>query len=96
MSHLYKMTKWQGASGRWYANDTTDLVSNSAKWYAPARLLRIPLTDYIELLRNTYSATIVKYSPEKDYLHFYWEKESDANRFVLWINKQSKANQWIV
>lgn len=96
MVHLFKMTEWQGSSGRWYCNDITDLAGPSAKWWAPARVLNISLTDYIMLLRDTYNATVVKYNPEKDVLSVYWDKQTDVHRFVLYVNKEAKRKNFMV
>ena len=93
MAHVYKVSQWQGASGRWYCNDVADLAGPSAKWYTPARMLGISLCDYVLLLKDKFNASGFKYNEEKDVLIFSWEKESDAHRYLLWINKMArKAN----
>jgi hypothetical protein len=52
MAHQYKVSKWKSGSDHWYCNDVTKLSEISAKWWIPARLLNISLTDYILLLKN--------------------------------------------
>ena len=96
MAHLFKMTEWQGSSGRWYCNDTTDLAGPSAKWWTPARMLNTSLTDYIIMLKDKFNATIVKYCPETDVLIFYWDKQIDIHKFILYINKESKKKNFMV
>ena len=54
MAHLYKTQEWKSSSGKWYCNDTTELAGMASKWWAPARILGISLTDYVLLLKNKY------------------------------------------
>ena len=96
MAHLYKLTGWQGGSGRWYCNDITDLTNLSAKWWVPARMLNISLTDFIIMLKDTFNATIGKYYPDTDVLTFYWDKQVDMNKFILYINRESKKKNFMV
>ena len=60
MAHLYKVSEWQGASGKWYCNDVADLAGPSAKWYTPARMLGISLCDYVLLLKNEFKVSSMK------------------------------------
>ena len=96
MAHLYKTVDWQGASGKWYCNDVSDLAGVSGKWWVPARMLGLSLPDYILMLKEKFNATIVKYNPETNYLHFYWEKYSDCHKYVLYINKESRNRKFMV
>ena len=96
MAHLYKVSQWQSASGRWYCNDVADLAGPSAKWWIPARLLNISLNDYILLLKDRFNADIILYNEENDVLIFSWKKESDAHRYLLWINRKSREQKFMV
>lgn len=90
MSKFYKSTEWQSSSGRWYANCVDDLANVSGKWWVPARILNLSLTDYIFLLKDTFKATVVKYNKDTDVLIFYWDNYNDAHKYVLYINKEAK------
>ena len=93
MAHLYKVSEWQGTSGKWYCNDVADLAGPSAKWYTPARMLGISLCDYVLLLKNEFKVSSMKYNPDTDVLIFSWDKQADCHKYVLWINKMArKAN----
>ena len=95
MAHLYKVSQWQGGSGKWYCNDVTDLAGPSAKWWMPARMLGISLCDYILLLKNRFNADIILYNEENDVLIFSWKKETDCHKYVLWINAESRKRKFI-
>ena len=96
MAHLYKTTIWQGSSGRWYCNDVTDLAGPSAKWWVPARMLGMKLTDYILLLKDSFNANIHEYNADTDVLIFSWDNQSDANKYKLWINSKAKKANFMV
>ena len=96
MAHLYKTQEWQSPSGKWYCNDTTELAGMASKWWVPARILGISLTDYVLLLKNKYNATIVKYNLEKDILIFYWDKQVDCHKYVLAINAAARKKVFTI
>lgn len=96
MAHLYKTQEWQSPSGRWYCNDTTELAGMASKWWVPACILGISLTDYVLLLKEQYHATIVKYNLEKDVLIFYWDKKVDCHKYVLAINAAARKRNFTI
>lgn len=96
MSHILKYSEWQSPSGVWYCNDTSDLAGLSSKWWIPARMLGISLTDYILLLKDEFNATIVKYNSDTDILIYHWKNYADCHRFLLWINRMSKKANFII
>lgn len=96
MAHLYKVTEWEGGSGRWYVNDVADLAGPSAKWWTPARMLNMSLTDYIIMLKDQFNATIVSYNRDTDALIFYWDTYVAAHKYVLWINKIARQQNFMV
>ncbi len=96
MAHLYHCEEWQAGSGRWYCNDIKDLNGVSAKWWAPARMLSISLTDYIIMLKEDFHATIVSYNKDTDVLIFYWDRYADAHRYVLYINSKARKINFMV
>lgn len=96
MAHLYKVEEWCGGSKKWYCNDVSDLSGVSGKWWVPARMLNISLTDFILLLKEQFNATIVTYNEHTDVLIFNWDKYIDCHRYVLWINKESRKRNFIL
>lgn len=97
MAHLYKLSEWQSSSGNWwYCEDVSDLAGPSAKWWAPARVLGLSLTDFILLLRDKYHATIGKYNPDTDYLDIKWVSYSDMHKYVLYVNKVARSKNFMV
>ena len=96
MAHLYRCQEWQSPTGKWNCNDVQDLAGISGKWWVPARMLNLSLTDYILLLKNKFNATIVKYNKEIDFLNFHWESYTDCHRYVLWINAESRKRQFFI
>lgn len=95
--HIYEATLWESAGGnRYYVNDVKDLGGISGKWWVPARMLGMELTDYILMLRDTFKATVESYNKEKDFLSFYWTNKNDANKYKLWINKEAKKRKFSV
>jgi len=96
MAHTLKLTEWQSPTGHWYANDVSDLAGIAGKWWVPARLLGISLEDYVLLLKDTYNATIVKYNAETDILIYYWNNYNDMHKFVLFLNKRARQENFIV
>ncbi len=91
--HLYQMTYWEAASGRWYTNDIKNLASTSAKWYAPMRVLNLKVEDYIKLLLS-FHVIDLRYCDKTDYLAFCFKKEKDEKDFCSYINKAAKKKNF--
>lgn len=93
MSHLLKLTEWQGAT-LWYCADIEELGrKDSGKWWHIPRMLNLPLIDYILLLKDKYKAEGFQYSIETDTLVFGWKKQSDMRIFKNAMNAAArKAN----
>jgi len=96
VTHILKYSEWQSGSGRWYANDVENLAGISGKWWIPARMLGMSLTDYILLLKDVFNADIHAYNEVTDTLVFSWRNYNDAHRFVLWINQKARKAKYMV
>ena len=96
MAHLYKVSEWKSPTGKWYCNDLQDLAGISGKWWVPARMLGISLTDYIVALKTSFNATIVEYHKSTDVLIFYWDNYADLHKYALWINEKAKKANFMV
>jgi hypothetical protein len=96
MAHLYKVSEWEGACGRWRCNDVQDLAGISGKWWVPARMLGMSLTDYILLLKDEFHADIESYYEPNDVLLFSWKDYASCHKYVLWINSMARKANFIV
>ena len=102
MAHLLKVAEWQDTAGRWRVADTSDLANDSAAWWHPARMLNMPLEEYVNLLINEYHADIDGWFPEsnngKSLLLFSWSNEnySYAHKYLLYINRISRNKNWSI
>lgn len=95
MKHLYKMSEWQSPTGKWYCNDIEDLSGIAGLWWIPARLLNIPLVDFVSMLVYEYNA-MVSYNIERDVLIYSWDKQSEMRRFKNYINKKARETNFMI
>lgn len=95
MAHLYKASEWEDGAGHWHVADVQDLAHNSAVWWLPARLLNIPLVDFILKLKEEFHAEI-HYFPENSFMFFYWKDYNDAHKYLLWINRMARHGNWTI
>ena len=96
MSHLYKETEWQTATGRWMCNDTTDLSANGGKWWVPARMLQISLVDYVKLLIEKFQVDYIRYIQDADVLIFWWKSQAAMRKYKNWINAEARKRNFYV
>lgn len=94
--HILRYQEWQSPTGRWYCNDVSDLGGISGKWWVPARMLNISLTDYVTFLKDEYNAIIDTYNIETDILIYHFDSYTDAHKFVLYINRIARNKQFLV
>ena len=93
---LLHYEEWQGSSGLWYCNDTSDLCSARSYWWAPARMLNISPVEFVQLLINQFHPDKISYNPEADVLIYGWNKIADERVFKNWINAQARKYQFII
>lgn len=96
MAKLYKVTEWEDPLGKWWSNNVQELATISAKWWVPARMLNMSLTDYILMLKNEYNANIISYHPDSDVLIFNWTNYADCHKYTLFINAKARKLNYIV
>lgn len=96
MAHLYHVEQWESPSGRFLCNDVKDLGGISGKWWVPARMLGLSLTDYILLLKDNFNADIESYYEPTDVLLFSWKKKEDCHKYVLYINSIARKKNFQV
>lgn len=96
---LYKMSEWE-VNERWYVGNTDDLVKGSNRWWLPARMLNMPIEEYILMLVNKYHAGHLKFYDygEKDkrgsLLIYSFDKYKDAHRFLLDMNREARNKKF--
>jgi len=99
---VFKAVEWKDGINRWHVADTSDLANDSAAWWIPARILNLPLTDFILLLKNEYKADIDGWFPEsnngKSLLLISWSNEnySYAHKYLLYINRIARNKNWTI
>lgn len=92
MKQIIKFSEWQGGAGEWRVADTTTWTP----WWTPARILNIPVTDFVLLLKDKYNVKDFFYSKEKNLLFWSWENYNDAHSFLLFINRKARENKFYV
>lgn len=97
MAHLFKMSEWEsGAGDRWYCGDIEDLGNNSGAWWIPARMLGMKLTDYVDMLVNTFKIDYISYNQEKNVLVYSWKNQNDMRKYKNWINAAARKANFII
>ena len=96
MSHLYKSTEWQDATGNWLVNDTTSMTSIAIKWWVPMRMLNLTPEDYIRLLKDKFHVNYMKYVKDADLLIFSFATQEDERKNKNWINKEARNRNYII
>lgn len=92
---IYKMTEWQSPTGMWHCADVSNLSGNSSSWWIPSRVLGISPADFVLLLINEFNAK-VSYSKEHEFLHYYWEKQSDMRKFKNYVNTAARRSNFLI
>jgi hypothetical protein len=95
MAHLYKASIWQGTSKKWYVGDVEDLGHGSGAWWIPSRILNTTPANFVQLLIDQFKVSKIVYNKDKDFLFFYWDRESDARKYKNWINKKAREVNFI-
>ena len=88
--HLYRVSEWQGGSGVWYCNDVEDLAGISSRWWTPARMLNMPLDEYVTMLIKEFKVDNISYNPEANVLVFSWKSRESCRKYKNWINKKAR------
>ena len=93
--HLLRYEEWKGAIS-WYCNDTSDLKSIGALWWAPARMLNISPAEFVKLLIDKFHPDYIAYDEERDVLVYSWKKQSDMRLFKNWLNAEARKRKFYV
>ena len=96
MKQLLKYVEWTDGIGNWYCNDTSDLMSPRALWWAPARMLNISPVDFVQLLIEKFKPDNIKYFEDKDVLIYSWKSQSQMRLFKNWLNAQARKCNFII
>lgn len=92
---LLRYEEW-GSSGSWYCNDTSDLCSVRALWWAPARMLNISPAEYVQLLIERFHPDRIKYFEDRDVLIYSWKRLDDCRKFKNWLNVEARKRNFII
>lgn len=92
---LLKYVEWE-SNGSWLCNDTSDLCSVRAKWWAPARMLNISPAEYVQLLIDQFHPDRIKYFEEADVLVYSWKNINDMRKYKNWLNAQARKHNFII
>lgn len=79
--HLYKTTEWQDEIGEWHCNDVSDLAGVSSRWWTPARMLGMPLDEYVTMLIKEFRPDKIWYSYTYNVLGFSWDNRDDCRKY---------------
>ena len=96
MSHLYKLTEFQGSSGFWYASDIEDLGNGSGAWYLPARMLGITPAAWIKKVIDDFKPDNVFHSDSCDFIGFSWKSQAQMRVYKNWVNKVAREKQFFI
>ena len=88
MAHLLKYEEWQGGSGRWYCNDTSDLCGIAGLWWVPARMLQMEPATYVKWVIETYKPDQIHWNGKL--FTFSWKSQAQMRKFKNYINAQSR------
>ena len=90
---LLKYTEWQGSSGLWYCNDVSDFTSKRGLWYVPARLLKISLDNFVEMLIKDFEVDYIAFN---EILIYGWYDQNKMRKFKNWINAEARKRNFII
>lgn len=91
---LYVVKEWQDPNGRWHVGCVDQLAKGSNYWWISARMLNIPLTDFIEKLVNEFNVDKMYYFERSNLLLYSWENYNDAHRWLLYLNREARARNF--
>lgn len=93
---LLRYDEWQGGSGLWYCNDTSDLCSVRALWWAPARMLNISPEEFTQMLIRDFKPDHLRYCQESDVLIYGWKSQAAMRKYKNWLNAQARKYNYII
>ena len=91
---LYKLTEWQGATGRWYCGCVDALGSKNNVWWLPAKILDITPAAFIELVVNTYGADNISFNKDTFFFSFSWSDQNKERKYKNFINAAARKKNF--
>lgn len=95
----YKFQEWNDG-GVWRTASIPCEENRGArgKWWYPARKLNMSLIEYVDLIKK-YGGEKFQYFPLQedgsgDVLIFSFKDQTSAHKFVLYINRMARNNNW--
>lgn len=93
---VYKMVEWEGSSGMWYCNDTSNLVNGSGNWWNAARAWGLSPAAFIEMLIKDFQPDKISYSLDKNILIFGWKSQVKLRKYKNNLNRQARKVNYII
>ena len=96
--HILKYVEWEDANGNWFCNDTDDLAGIGSCWYTPARVMKMELVDYVNMLITNFRPDFIKFTDLNGHsvLMYSWKNREKMRKFKNWLNLQMrKANFYV-
>lgn len=88
---IYKLSEWQGSSGKWYCACVDNLGKNSGAWYMDARACMEPLAAHLKDLIEVYGAEVTPF-PDYSGYSFCWESQAKMRKYKNMVNAAARKN----
>ena len=95
MSHLYKLTEFENASG-WKCGDLEDLGHGSNYWWLPARMLNLTPATYLKWVIDNFHPDEVYHSNDYSLVGWSWKKQSDMRVYKNKMNALARQKNFLV
>lgn len=94
--NIWKAVEFQGGSGLWYCNDTSNFASNSANCLHPSRILGMSADKYLEWLIENYSPDMVHIGKDGGFFTYGWKSQAKMRLFKNYINKKAREKNYTI
>ena len=96
MAKLLRYEEWQGISGDWYCNDTSDLSHGSGYWWLPARMMKLSPAQYIQWVIDNFHPDTISHSEDCSYVGFSWKNQNEMRRYKNKINALARQEKFMI
>ena len=95
--HILRYEEWESA-GTWYCSAIKEVGKIGNQWYTPARAMKMPLTDYVELIITKFQPDSISFhdGPNGSVLLYSWKSQAKMRLFKNWLNAQLRKVQCYV
>ena len=96
MAKLLRYEEWQGISGDWYCNDTSNLSQGSGYWWLPARMMKLSPAQYIQWVIDNFHPDAISHSKDCSYVGFSWKNQNEMRKFKNKINALARQENFMI